>query len=432
MIAIAVLWAGSVLAAPSVSSVAMSQSAAGGPVTVTYALSGGPAVVTFDVTTNGVSIGGRHLTRTMGDVNRLVTGTSCSFKFWPGEAWQKTFSNPAGLNAKAVVTAWATNAPPPYMAVSLAVATSQPRFYPDADQVPGGVSSPIYKTDTLLMRRIPAAGVQWRMGSPSGEKGRTYNDWGPGREVPHYVTLANDYYIGVYELTQAQYRQFAYTASYPNPSSFRDYDDSALRPLENLSYAQMRGSFSGSMIWPNDGHAVATYCPIYKLRTSTGGIEFDLPTDAQWEFACRAGSGAALSSGEELEAYDMQWNYYNGYSYSLDRLGWYNKNSDGATHVVGLKEPNAFGLYDMHGNVAEFSLDAWADVTSADGWPYALETTEPIGPASAGYSTSRVARSGSYNDVCQYSRSAFRISRNWNDPYPGTGYRFVCPAVAMR
>ncbi|MBQ3341643.1 MAG: formylglycine-generating enzyme family protein [Kiritimatiellae bacterium] len=429
---VAALAAGSAMAEPSVSSVAMSQSAAGGPVVVSYTLSDGPAVITFDVQTNGVSIGGEHLVRTLGDVNKLVSGTSCSFRFWPSEAWQRSFSDPAGLNARAVVTAWATNAPPPYMAVSLSVASSQPAFYPCAGQVPGGVAASVYKTDTLLMRRIPAAGVQWRMGSPSSEKGRTYNEYGPEREVPHYVTLTNDYYIGVYELTQAQYHRFAYDASYPNPSSFRDLDDSAMRPLENLSYAQMRGSFSGASIWPNDGHAVASYCPIYKLRTRTGGIMFDLPTDAQWEFACRAGSGAALHTGEELGAYEMQWANYDGYSDNLDKIGWYNKNSGNETHEVGLKEPNSFGLYDMSGNVGEFCLDAWRTANSSDGWPYALETVEPIGPATANYNSTRVCRGGSYAFVCQYSRSAWRISSEFNTPDTRVGFRLVCPAIAIR
>jgi len=430
MKAILSLWAvvsllsGAALAGPTVSGVAMTQ-AADGTVTVTYDLADGPAVVTFDVLTNGVSIGGEHLVRARGDVNRVVSGTSGSFTFYPGEAWQETSVGRGPFDARAEVKAWPLSSPPDYMVVDLAFvksdAVSPIFYYPNAAQVPGGVGNALYKTTRILMRKIPAAGVQWRMGSPRGEVGRNLNpDWNPQREVPHYVTLTSDYYIGVYELTESQYFHFAY-----------DFDTTKTRqpanptfPFANLSYAQIRGVWDS--VWPGGGHNVPGYCPIAKLRARSG-VQFDLPTEAQWEFACRAGHGSALPDGTELQPHGTANPEWGGTSDNLDRQAWYAENSGGKTHEVGLKEPNAFGLYDMLGNVGEICLDGYADANGS--WPYQVEVTDPVGEPGTSSESSRVYRGGSYEDVCQSCRCAARFSVIYNDASAARGFRLVCPVA---
>lgn len=137
--------------------------AANRDVTVTYTLNE-PAVVTFDVTTNGASIGGRHLWSAAGDVNRLVlpdaadVPKSCSFTWCPThEAAARLFRD---AELKIVVSAWPTNDPPDYMAVTLLTNVAQRvRYYATAEAVPGGVLDPLYRTTTMLMRKIPAANV---------------------------------------------------------------------------------------------------------------------------------------------------------------------------------------------------------------------------------------------------------------------------------
>ena len=106
-------------------------------------------------------------------------------------------------NVQAVVTAWATNAPPNYMVVSL-TAEKTIRFYANAESVPFGITNDLYKTDEMVFRKCPAANVEWRMGSPvtPAESGRDATS-----EVPHYVTHGEDFYIGVYEVTQRQYER---------------------------------------------------------------------------------------------------------------------------------------------------------------------------------------------------------------------------------
>ena len=109
-----------------------------------------------------------------------------------------------------------------------------------------------------------------------------------------------------------------------------------------------------------------------KLRAKTG-IDFDLPTEAQWEYACRAGS-----SGD--------WGLLaDGSMGTLDAMGWYEGNSSSQTHTVGTKTPNAWGLYDMHGNVWEWCLD-WYSSSGYSG-------TDPVGATSGNY---RVQRGGSW------------------------------------
>lgn len=396
--------------APTVSDVTMTQDASRA-VTVTYTLSDEPAIVTVDIRTNGVSIGGANLTHFSGDVNKVVqpgaarTMTWRARKAWPGHKID------SGVTA--VVTAWALDTPPDVMIVPIDGNGGEVQYYADLASVPGGVSNDVYKTTMLLMRKIPAANVSWSMGSPVGGIGAD-----PTQEAMHVVTLTNDYYMGVYEFTQAQFN-IINGAKWNAYFKASGYDD--LRPVEQVSWEDLRGKAADECDWPANGHAVLPTSFIGKLRTRTG-LQFDLPTEAEWEFACRAGTGTALNNGQELIAYETSENInaiarykYNG--------GCPNPNSNppaetrpsaGGTANVGSYEPNAWGLYDMLGNVYEWCLDWWQ--TSPLGYD------SIVGPESG---TERVRRGGAWNVRAAHNRSGNRNHTVPNGRDGSLGFRLV-------
>ena len=166
-------------------------------VVVSYVLTEDPGIVTFDVETNvtgtaagpWVSIGGKNIQTVAGAVNKLVgrlneklSITWRPYMDWPGA------SIPAA-NIRAVVTAWATNAPPDYMAVDLD-STTNVSFYTSADFLPGSITSKVWRTRKLLMRKIPAANVVWRMGQPAEEHPNVYNVMAETAQV----MLTEDYF----------------------------------------------------------------------------------------------------------------------------------------------------------------------------------------------------------------------------------------------
>ena len=383
-------------------------------VTITYDLDAADAVVTVDIQTNGVSIGAQNFTNMEGDVNRLVrsgTGRRITWKPWLSWPDRRILDD----SVTAVVTAWATNAPPPYMAVDL-LSWSNVNYYACAEAVPGGVEADVYKTTKMLMRRCPAAGVRWRMGSVPEEV--TSN-----AQRPHYVMLSEDFYIGVYELTQAQYRNFRTTAQGTAPSMSCVFSGDK-RPFENYSYDNMRG-FHTTYLWTRDGHAVGSTSPLGYLRTLTGIDSFDLPTEAQWEFACRAGStGYYYDNSGKAAA-------------NLEPLGWFIGNSTNEatnaaeTHEVGLKQPNAWGLYDMLGNVWERCVDLYD--TSSNGNLEGLDDIiDPIGvqPEQCLDSGYRAKRGGAYAETYTDTRLGFRKMAGAQAVGGINGYRFACAAEA--
>ena len=186
------------LAAPLIApdSVAVVHGPNGDVVKISYTLTVEPAVVTVDLQTNTLadasgdwaSIGGEAMGSIGGDANTIVTrldSASCAYWF-PSQ----TFRNRqiAGGTLRAMVKAWPTNAPPDYMVVNLTAPTNTVRFYETTAQFPGGFTNLDYKTSKLVMRKIPAAGVVWRMGSPDGETGKNSNN-----DIVHYVKLTEDY-----------------------------------------------------------------------------------------------------------------------------------------------------------------------------------------------------------------------------------------------
>ena len=416
------------MATPVVSDVTMTQNS-GRKVTITYTVSE-DAVVTLNVLTNATpnaatgwaSIGGAAICNAQGDVWKKVSQGSKTITWHPDQSWKDEFGNGfkvADGCAKAVVTAWSLDNTPNYMVVDISATggADTQKYYPAADFVPGGVTNSLYKTTMLLMRKIMARDVTWTMGSVA-ESGRNVD-----REATHLVTLTNNYYIGVYEVTQTQWQQITgYNSSYFTV-------ERAMRPVEQVNYIDIRQG-KGTAEYPADVsggvYPAAPYSESFLglLRTKTR-IDFDLPSEAQWEFAARAGNG----EGYWADGSAMQIN--SNRDENLDQLGRYrlnggkigaDSNTDPAancgvtngTAIVGSYAPNAWGLYDVHGNVCEICLDYYADnITALNG---AVNTT---------YNEHKVIRGGAWVHNASPCRSAFRST--FKNRFNTTGFRVVCP-----
>ena len=390
-------------AAERISDVVVTQPDRGKTVTVSYGLAA-DAVVTAEFSTNGVPLAqGLHLE---GDVNRYVEadGSRKSFVWkmrkdtqgWEGAVTVKLTSTLPGLM-------------PDYLVIDLL--SGDRRFYARAEDLPNGVSDMVYKTDKLVLRRVHAAAREWRMGQPTtGEQCMDGNNTESqvkaiDSETAHTVALTDDFYISIYEVTQRQY----YHVTGTNPSSNKgggtasdNYEATKAFPVENMSYEDLRGTtdsdFSG---WPQDVHAVAEGSVIDTFRHKLGIQSLDLPTEAQWEYACRAGTRTTYNNGVDSRPLDT----------ALEPLAWYNKPGGlQVTHEVGTKLPNCWGLYDMHGNVFEWCLDWYSTgadwrATFASDWQQGGVTVDPVGPSSGTY---RVVRGGDYFYSAYYARSASR------------------------
>lgn len=304
----------------------------------------------------------------------------------------------------------------PYMVVDLSGgvdALSYPVSY--LSSVPEGGWGDEYKTTKLVLRLIPPG--SFMMGSPSDELGRNCG-WN-AVETYHGVVLTKPFYVGVFELTQKQWELVMGTT----PSAYKG----DVRPVECVSYNEIRGSVNGAG-WPTHNQVDANSF-IGRLRSKVNML-FDLPTEAQWEYACRAGTSTALNSGKNLTA--------TGSCPNMNEVGRYNGNrTDGkggyaafTTHTaVGCYLSNVWGLYDMHGNVDEWCRD-WiiGDLGSAT-------VIDPVGSSSGSY---RVIRGGgwSYTGQANACRSAFRSAgNNGHDNYPDRkynhwGFRVMCSPVA--
>jgi len=262
------------------------------------------------------------------------------------------------------------------------------------------------RTTELWLRYIPAG--TFTMGSPEDELGR----W--DEETQHKVTLTKPFYIGVFECTQKQWELVMGT----RPSYFSNDDYYATRPVEKVSYDMIRGATENGVNWPTTEYAVAESSFMGVLRVKTG-LTFDLPTEAQWEYACRAGTTKALNSNENLGDKKEDANMAEVGRY------WHNGGKDhspdcdtaAATAKVGSYLPNAWGLYDMHGNVFEWCLDWW------DGSAYSpADATNPVGDATGSY---RVLRGGNWDYKAGNCRSAVRSSNRPSVNYSNIGFRVV-------
>ena len=291
------------------------------------------------------------------------------------------------------------NGEPDYLVVNLNTGAVTPSTTgPD-------LSDDTCRTTELWLRRIPKG--TFTMGSPKGEVGR---EPGSSKETQHQVALTEDFYIGVFEITQKQYSLICGS----NPSYYKG----DTRPVENVSYDTIRGTGSATGAgWPTYGHAVDSGSFLGKLRAKTGKT-FDLPTEAQWEYACRAGTTTALNTGKNLTSTDQD-------SAMAEAGRYFHNQNDGkdgysSNHTkVGSYLPNAWGLYDMHGNVYEWCLDWWKEDLGSPA------VTDPKGPNSGSY---RVLRGGRWGGYARYCRSASRSNDYPSNSSPdngGNGFRVV-------
>ena len=386
-------------------------------VTITYTLTAAPVVVTLDIETNTasgawVSIGGEHIQRVSGDVNRQVSGKETYTISWlPDRDWPGNLVESG--RARAVVTAWPLDNTPDYLVVNLLTTTSlqTARYYTSTNFLPGGLlSNPAYRTSSIVMRKILAKDVTWTMGSVN-EVNRNSD-----REKPHTVALTNNYYIGVFEMTQ---RQWALVFGAYNDNNFTNELVHAMRPAEMVCFNQIRNSNGLSARegyeWPD---APFSDSMLGTLRQKTG-IDFDLPSDAEWEFACRAGNGEGLWNDGSTYSNHVSDVHLNRLARNASNVGSPSRNSDASvgTALCGSYAPNSWGLYDMHGNVGEWCLD-WdrADLTGTDG----SVVTE--------VSTEHVRRSGLANDKIYLLRSASRALNKPELQHQYIGLRLACRA----
>ena len=222
------------------------------------------------------------------------------------------------------------------------------------------------------MVRIP--GGDFLMGSPDVEDGR-YKDEGP----QHVVTVA-DFYMGRYPVTNEEYSRFLEEHKGTKEPEF---------------WGDRKFSQSGQPVVGVSWHDAKKYA-------EWAGLE--LPTEAQWEYACRAGTTTRFHTGNA--------------NADLDRAGWYEKNSGGRLHAVGEKEPNAFGLFDMHGNVWEWCEDHYHD-------SYKDAPSDGTAWVDQGEGSSRVLRGGSWDDSAGFCRSAYRFGGGPGDRILIFGFRLV-------
>lgn len=301
--------------------------------------------------------------------------------------WDSAADWPGGHSSEFTVTATAEAKEnwPRYLVVDLNTGTiTTSSTGPD-------LSDDTCRTTELWLRRIQKG--TFTMGSPDTEVGRFSS------ETQHQVTLTEDFYIGVFPITQKQF--FLVYGS--NPSNYQG----DTRPVEKINYGILRGESKGAG-WPSSNE-VDEDSFLGKLRAKTGR-DFDLPTEAQWEYACRAGTTTALNTGKNLtwpsqdSAMDEAGRYL---SNQKDGRGGYSEHTK-----VGSYLPNAWGLYDMHGNVRECCLD-WYQKDLGNS-----AVTDPKGPTTG---TDRSDRGGSFFFYAQHCRSATRnkLSPLGSSPFLG-------------
>lgn len=245
----------------------------------------------------------------------------------------------------------------------------------------------VYATTKLVLRYIPAGFFQ--MGSPTNESYR----WSE-REKPHQVNLTKPFFAGVFPVTKAQWQLIM--GSLPTNQN----GSAEQSPVTTVTYDAVRGSTNAAdnINWPLTTTNVTASSFIGMLRDFTGFGTFDLPTEAQWEYAGRAGVVNGILNGHDVTNATSDVN--------LGAVAWYQGNAV-SVHQVGLREPNAWGLYDVQGNVCEWVLDWFED-------DYTKEPAEnPLGPVSG---PTRISRGGGWATMAKDSR----IARRGKD-FPGIG-----------
>jgi len=395
-----------------------------------------PGIATFQFKTNGVDVSHSEIVRTVtGDISKYLPSAGTYTFTWDAG---RDFPENIVSNLSVVVTLWATNNPPTYCAVKL-VAEPNGQYpvywYGKASEVPFGVNDSWWKNDWLLLRQIPSTqGQSVTLGSPGGEPGRSTD----GRENLRNVRITRPFYMGVFPVTQRQWENV-----YGNkPSNFNNPGFYEERPVEQVSWNTVRGNGAAGAAydWPDKGHAVDPNSFMGRLRSRTGNIlTFDLPTETQWQYACRAGTAGAWNNGTTTATpadvpdanLDLlgryKWNGGQIYNSSMSR--WDDPPQDctdeNATAKVGSYLPNAWGLYDMHGNVTEWCLDWYA----ANGTDPSLAGDDPAGLVNG--SDRSLCGGGGWNSAFGSARSARRTFAGPSTSSHSRGFRVSARAEAL-
>ncbi|MFM9065816.1 MAG: formylglycine-generating enzyme family protein [Planctomycetota bacterium] len=234
-------------------------------------------------------------------------------------------------------------------------------------------------TNSIGMKLVLIPKGKFLMGSPETEAARDAD------EQQHEVTLSRDYYLGAYEVTQGQYKK----VMGKNPSRvswLRVWEGTSSYPVEQVYWEEAVEFCRRLSVLPEE---------------QKSGRVYRLPTEAEWEYGCRAGSKTAYSFGDDKGRLDEYARYYD--------------NSNLSTHPVGTKKPNPWGLYDMHGNVLEWCQD-WA--AEYDPGPQ----TDPTGPSEGSL---RESRGGGWSYDAAGCRSAYRNGLDPSARWHFLGFRLA-------
>jgi formylglycine-generating enzyme required for sulfatase activity len=265
---------------------------------------------------------------------------------------------------------------------------------PEPDAVRGQAGDKVI-TNSIGMKLTLIPAGKFIMGSPEGEAERD------PEERQHEVEITKPFYMGIYEVTQGQYE--AIQGQKQNTAFFRQGQDF---PMDQVR-------------WPQ---AVAFCSKLSaKIEEKKAGRTYRLPTEAEWEYACRAGKKTVFHFGDALSSKEA--NFKGNFPYGGAPKG----NFLQKTAKVGSYAPNAWGLYDMHGNVGEWC----ADYYDPDYYKNSPKQ-DPKGPAKGVVPTDfsndfyRVVRGGCWLDEAQACRAAYRFRLQSSEPYRWVGFRVVC------
>ena len=426
--------AASVCAAkPEVSGVTVSQDRPG-EIGIAYSLSDGPAIVTAKIFVDDVEVPAEKLSTLTGDLGPNVAAGSRRI-VWKA---RKELPGLVGRQSKvrAELRAYSVSNPPDYLVIPLVTnAYAKVRFYESASDLPGGLGADgddCYRTNCLVMRRIRARGITWTSGSHCFNKFADGNDW--YRQLPCEVKLQKDYWIGVYELTSGQYDRICKVYHEQVYGVQRD-----VRPCDKLYYREMRimnGTVADPQTEDRPDLPPGETSALGRMRAFTG-LSFDFPTESEWEFAAKAGTTpnrwntGAMITNETADANCPGRYLHNGGGYYDENEQKWKKapvtsDVDAGTAKVGSYAPNAFGLYDMHGNVMEWCRDfSAADTRKPVHLKGALNAT--FYPAASDGSGVHILRGGYFPNTASHVFLTKRTGERYTNSYAGMGCRLVLP-----
>ncbi|GAB4139483.1 MAG: formylglycine-generating enzyme family protein [Planctomycetaceae bacterium] len=270
---------------------------------------------------------------------------------------------------------------------------------------------------------VPIPGGEFVMGSPKSEKHRKAD------EGPQHRVKIEPFWMGKHEVTWEMYDIWSFNLDIQRrklkkqkPTKLDVVADAVTRPTKPYTDMTFDMGHDGYPAICMTQLAAKMYCKWLSAKT---GQYYRLPTEAEWEYACRAGTKTAYSFGDDPS--------------KLGEYAWYKKNSGGKYHKVGLKKPNPWGLYDMHGNVAEWVLDQY----SPDFYAKCAKNKLSVGPLNVATKLyPRVVRGGAWDKDAPFLRSAARVGsdKSWKEQDPqipqsiwyhtdalGVGFRIVRP-----